>query len=405
MKTIEEKVKKMIKWKKSISYMAEKLGVSEQEVQEAMKTIRLQRFKKFGEAGAKAGVKLRQGITESKVNLEKNTTELKAISFTEPKSADEIVELLKLDTTKWKLSSYWNKQQSDHWLVSALVTQKTLTKDNLLAECLSNFKPDYVPLKKDEILVNKEASAACAVLSLQDLHFGKEGNEDVKIRLKSSLHKLLSSLHFSYKLDKIVYVLGGDLINVDTFNNTTTSGTHVDSSKNAIESYMEAFNAMYWSINFLKQFCTELHVVYIPGNHDRLSSFHLAHALENAIRDEKIIWDCEYAERKVLRYGVNMFGIEHGDVKVNPLIYATEFPIDWGNSSNRVIFTGHYHYKKTTTYITENEIHGVSIKVLPSLSNTDYWHYHNKYTGAKRSAVMEIYCPNDGKVAEYNVTF
>ena len=162
---------------------------------------------------------------------------------------------------------------------------------------------------------------------------------------------------------------------------------------------------MYWSINLLKQFCNELHVVYIPGNHDRLSSFHLAHALENSIRDENIIWDCEYSERKVVTYGINMFGFEHGDTKVEPLIYATEFSKDWGDTSHRVIFTGHRHIKKTTTLVTENEVNGISIKILPSLSNTDYWHYHNKYTGSKRSAVMEIYSETEGKVAEYNVTF
>jgi hypothetical protein len=100
-----------------------------------------------------------------------------------------------------------------------------------------------------------------------------------------------------------------------------------------------------------------------------------------------------------------MFGVEHGDVKINPLIYATEFPEIWGLTKNRVIYTGHYHIKKTTTYITENEIHGVSVKVIPSLSNVDYWHYHNKYTGAKKTAVMDIYSATEGKIAEYTVSF
>ena len=393
MKNFEQKLRKLMGFKKSVAYMASRLNTTEEKVKEEIKKIRLQGTNKY------------EGITEAKVNLENKTTELKGIAFSEPQSPEEIIELLKIDTDIWKLSSYWNKQQSDHWLVSALVSQKTLTQENLLVECLSNFKPDYVPLKKSEIFVNNDEDDSCAVLSVQDLHFGKEGNEDIKSRFKKTLYRLLANSHNAHKLNKIIYVVGGDLINVDTFNDTTTSGTPVDSSKSAIESYSEAFNTMYWSINFLKQFCTELQVVYIPGNHDRLSSFHLAHALENAIRDEKIIWDCEYSERKVITFGVNMFGFEHGDTKVEPLIYATEFSKDWGNTSNRVIFTGHKHIKRTTTLVTENEVNGISIKILPSLSNTDYWHYHNKYTGSKRAAVMEIYSETEGKVAEYNVTF
>ena len=393
MKNIEQKLRKFLKWKKSYAYMASKLDISEEKVKKEIQRIKLLDSTR------------QQGVIESKVNLDNKTTELKAIAFSEPQSPEEIIELLKIDTNIWKLSSYWNKQQSNHWLVSALVTQKTLTQENLLVECLSNFKPDYTPLKKSEIHVNEDEENSCAIISIQDLHFGKEGNENIKSRFKKSLYKLLSSSYNAHKLNKIIYVVGGDLINVDTFTGTTTSGTPVDSSKNAVESYSEAFKVMYWSINLLKQFCNELHVVYIPGNHDRLSSFHLAHALENSIRDENIIWDCEYSERKVVTYGINMFGFEHGDTKVEPLIYATEFSKDWGDTSHRVIFTGHRHIKKTTTLVTENEVNGISIKILPSLSNTDYWHYHNKYTGSKRSAVMEIYSETEGKVAEYNVTF
>jgi hypothetical protein len=392
MKNSEETILRMIKWKKSNSYIAKKLNVTESQAKEMIREFKIKRKKA-------------EGVIESKVDLDKNQTELKGISFSEPKTPEEIIKLLKIDTSKWKLSSYWNKQQSDHWVISALVTQKTFSKEEILTECLSSFNPEYTPLKKSDIYINDSKEKICAVISLQDLHFGKTGNEDVKNRIKSVLDNLCSTLYTNYKVDKIIYVLGGDLLNADTFNGTTTSGTFVDSSSDAVKMYQEAFNTMYHTIHHLKQFCDILEVVYIPGNHDRLSSYHLAHALENSIRDEKINWDCDYSERKVTTYGVNMFGIEHGDVKVNPLVYATEFPETWGLSKNRVIYTGHYHIKKTTTYITENEINGVSIKVIPSLSNVDYWHYHNKYTGAKKTAVMDIYSHIEGKIAEYTVSF
>jgi hypothetical protein len=63
------------------------------------------------------------------------------------------------------------------------------------------------------------------------------------------------------------------------------------------------------------------------------------------------------------------------------------------------------HTKKTTEFVTDNEVHGFTIKVLPSLSATDYWHYHNKFTGNKRAAVLELYNPGNGKVAEFNYNY
>ncbi len=96
------------------------------------------------------------------------------------------------------------------------------------------------------------------------------------------------------------------------------------------------------------------------------------------------------------------FGFEHGDVnsKNSPLLYATEFSSDWGNTRYRTVYTGHFHTKKTVEYKTESEIHGFAVKHMPSLSKSDYWHYHNKYTGSKRQAILEIHHPQKGKISE-----
>jgi hypothetical protein len=243
------------------------------------------------------------------------------------------------------------------------------------------------------------------VLSIQDLHFGKEDNEDIVEHFKESIESLVHRAYMSHRLTKIIYVIGGDLLNMDTFNGATTSGTPVDNYQRAHDAYKEAFDALYWSINYLKNFCENLHVVYLPGNHDRLSSYHMAHALSKCFdaEDYSIYFDVEYAERKVVVYGHNFFAFEHGDVtkKNTALVYATEFPLSWGRTKYRTCYTGHFHSKKTIEYTTENEYNGFSIKHLPSLCSTDYWHYHNKYTGSKRQAVMEIHDIEKGKVSEF----
>lgn len=346
--------------------------------------------------------KTREKVTEWKENLEEGIAEIKGISFSEPKSPEEIIRILKIDTEKWKLSSYWNKQHKDYWLISAMVTQKVLEPKDLLEQTLLNFNPSYQPVT--EVFLNDMfPDPTVGVLSIQDLHFGKEDNGTIVEDFKKSIQNLVIRAYYSHNVDKIIYVIGGDLLNMDTFTGLTTKGTPVDSDQRAQDAYNDAFDAMYWSINYIKQFCNELEVVYLPGNHDRLSSYHLVHALSKCFNTEGIIFDAEYSERKVLVFGQNFLAFEHGDVtkKMTALVYATEFPTEWGQTTFRTCYTGHFHTKKVVEFVTDNEVHGFSVKHLPSLCKSDYWHYHNKFTGSKRQAVMEIHSSTKGKLSEF----
>lgn len=396
--TLLEQVKQSFKWKQSNYYCATKLGISVEKYKELKREI------KFGIEIPEIDLHIKNRVTEFKEDLEKGTAEIKGISVTEPRSAEEIIELLKIDTTKWKLSSYWNKERHDGWFISAMVTAIKHEPKDILAEVIANFTPKYQHIS--QIFVNEKFDRDCVgIISTQDLHFGKEDNEDIVENFQDAIEHLVHKAYISHRLTKIIYVIGGDLLNMDTFTGTTTSGTPVDNAQRAQDAYRIAFDSLYWSINYIRQFCENLHVVYLPGNHDRLSSYHMAHALSKCFdkEDFNIYFDVEYAERKVVVFGSNMFAFEHGDVtkKNTPLVYATEFPLAWGHTTYRTCYTGHFHSKKTIEYITENEHNGFSVKHLPSLSSTDYWHYHNKFVGAKKQAIMEIHDINLGKTSEF----
>jgi hypothetical protein len=398
--TLLNRVYSTLKWKKSDAYCAERLGIPIKQYKKLKSKVLDLENADLDDTPHK------EKVIEFKEDLEKGTAEIKGISLSEPRSPEEIIKLLNIDTAKWKLSNYWNKETgSGKWLVSALVTQIKKQPNDILAEVIENIKPVYKPVSKP-FINTKFADKVSAVLSIQDLHFGKEGNIGIADQFKSAIENLIHRAYLVHNLDQVVYVIGGDLLNMDTFNGTTTSGTPVDNEKKAQDAYTDAFDALYWSVNYIKQFCNKLTVIYIPGNHDRLSSYHLAHALEKCFNSEDIEFDTSYAERKVVTYGLNFFAFEHGDVtkKNTALVYATEFPLAWGNTTYRTCYTGHFHSKKTTEYITENEYNGFSIKHLPSLCSTDYWHYHNKYVGSKRQAIIECHSENYGKVSEFIYT-
>lgn len=346
-------------------------------------------------------------VTEVYENMEKGECKITGISSEEPKSPEEIIEILNIDTTKWKLSQYWNKQKSDRWVVSALVTKvkddEVSTFDFLAS--LENYKiPKIKRVEPAKIQTRNASEKVCAVMSLQDLHFGKPGNENMDDILLDAVKYLVEKSFRSHHLQKIILVVGPDTLNMDTFNGTTTKGTPVENSETAQDAYIKAFNAVCKSVGFAVQYCDELEVVFVPGNHDRLSSFHLLHAVSQAFTEWPTIkFNVDYAERKVLTYGDNMIAFEHGDItaKNNPLVFAVEFPKEWGSCKNRMLYTGHWHGRKTLAVITENEEHGFVTRVIPALTSSDYYHYHNKYVGNKRSALIHLHDSDKGLISEF----
>lgn len=397
MSQLKNKVLESLKWKKGPDYCAKRIGISIAEYSRIK-----QQFKKK-KPSYKASGNYNKEKNSVSCDLEKGEMRYNFVSDKEPKSPEEIINILKIDTNEWKLSSYWNKEMGDHWRISAMVTKIKNKDENLLKNLIENWVPKKYNVINNDIKLNtKEKQEVCGIMSLQDIHFGKEGNETIDKDFEDAIIDLMYRASSTYFIDKLYFVIGGDLINMDTFSGTTTSGTPVNNSLKATDAYMQAFDAMHWAITYIKNFCSKLAIVYVPGNHDRLSSFHLAQALSKSIKSDNIEWDINYAERKVHVWGKNFNAFEHGDVnsKNTGLVYAVEFPSEWGSCKYRTLFTGHYHQNKKVEYITISENAGFVHKTLPSLCRSDYYHYHNKYVGNRRSAVLELQSANKGTVCE-----
>ena len=345
-------------------------------------------------------------ITDIHENVEAGTSKISAISSTEPKTPNEIIALLGIDITQWKLSQFWNKEQNNKWLVSALITRLPMEQkvQTSFMQELSTYKLPVFPKLDPANIYSDSSEKVCGVISLQDLHFGKVGNEDMHKIMEKAVLYLVGKAFRNYNIEKIIFIIGPDTLNMDTFDGTTTKGTPVENSEVATKAYVKAFNAVCSAITTLKNYCEHLEVVFVPGNHDRLSSFHMIHAASQVFRQQfDITFNVEYAERKVITYGKCMIAVEHGDAssKNNPLVYAVEFPTEWGNTNHRILYTGHYHGRKTKEVITENEEQGFVTRIIPALTSSDYYHYHNKWTGNQRSAIMHIHEATKGLISEF----
>ena len=403
-------------WKKDSTYCANRLGITVDYFNDLKKIIKVQGIDRAKlilqpdlESNQSHSQVTTEPVIEQKVNIEAGTAELKAIVDFEPLTPEEIIRILKIDTTKWKLTMYWNKQQPNGktWVISAQVTLIKVDKVVDLKNVIADLDLKYIP--HNHLAVNEAFSdKTCAVISLQDIHVAKKNMVDtgasIEDDVKSCIKNLVLRSYHSNYLDKIVFVLGGDLVNMDTYLGTTTQLTPVENGMPATEAYKLAFELMFWSVNFLKQYCNELEILYIPGNHSRLTEAHIAYSLSRCITDPHIIWNIEYAERKVVVYGNSMLCFEHGDfdTKRSFFVFATEFSEQWGKAKFRVCYTGHYHKEKKIEYITADEINGFTLRVLPSLTGTDKWHHSNKWTMNKRGGIIELHSISEGPTGQFS---
>ena len=208
MDSLLDKIKASFKWKKTSEYCAEKLDITIDDYDKIKDMIKTREL-------------LDSNTSSYEYNLEKGEAKMETISSTEAKSPEEIIKILNIDTTEWKLSSYWNKQMSDHWRVSAMVTKLKDNEIDNVAELLKTFKPKkYKQVKR---LETPGKTKTAGVLSLQDIHFGKEGNETIDKDFEETIKDLIHRATNSHHLEKLYYVIGGDLINMDTWGGTTTS--------------------------------------------------------------------------------------------------------------------------------------------------------------------------------------
>lgn len=125
-------------------------------------------------------------------------------------------------------------------------------------------------------------------------------------------------------------------------------------------------------------------VIIVPGNHDKERIFYFGDVLAAYFhKDPHIRVDNTPPLRKYVKFGANLIGFTHGsyEAKVTdlPLIMATERPEWWAQTKYREWHLGHFHRKREIKFLDVDEMRGVRIRILPSLTAVDDWHYERGY--------------------------
>ena len=391
----------LLRMKKSKSFYAERLRITENEVDELLKEIR--------ERDQDPNDTLKTPLLcESirKTNNEKGTIESTIIVDFEPKDDIELAALHKINLDKYIIVNYWSKLLPNGKFTSSVFSKKKEAKDYTaedFAKFLVDYESNYIPQPQPEL---ERAKLIDVEISLSDFHLAKrhiDGDNSPSVRCKryfEAATNLIYDVKALYDIDRIVFPISNDFFHTDNFQHQTTAGTPQETIVDYAHEYELGFALLVDTIGMLKNVCKELHVVLVQGNHDRTKSYYLAHALDVYFNAEpNIYFDREHSVVKATMLGETFIGYHHGNCKIEdlPLLFAThpDYSQMFGYAKYREVHTGDKHH-----YMAK-EVKGVRIQQMPSLSGTDRWHQDNNFVHSVRAALALVYDKELGKISEF----
>jgi hypothetical protein len=302
-----------------------------------------------------------------------------------------------------------DKGKKDHWHRTAKVVQLYSVKVWLERRRESDKHNAWL---RDQLLADMDKLSPAPVriirppmkrefmyeLGPADHHFGKlcwakETGENFDLKIATadfdrSFDDLLSRVR-DYPLERILLVIGNDLLHVDNANNTTTAGTQQDTDGRWQKSFLEAKRALVSNIEKCREFAP-VHIAVVPGNHDFQRMFYVGDTIQSWFRNyADVTVDNSPMSRKYVEYGVNLLGLSHGcdekDADFKDLM-ANEAAEAWARTRHHEWHLGHLHTRKEKIYNKGNTHGGVVVRRLPSLTRTDAWHYRKGYVGSEHAS-------------------
>jgi len=384
-------LEQMLHWKKSKKYYADKLNISEDDVDDLMAELRNSQIARTDAETASYIGELEDYIVKFSEDIKKRTGEIIINSKEEIKDLDDLIAKCKIDVNTWEITkyvqNYWGNVQSPHYQVKAWLSRKN--EEKLFQDNFISFLENYKPCSFDVTVPKFDSKKpdGCLIINKQDSHLDKldiGGDNNIKDRFDGFIEKvgvILDQASLSSNLTDIMYIIGSD-----EFNSEFTGGTTKGTPQQNILSYHDSFQAVcdheISVINLLLQEGGSVDVIFVSGNHDEYVGWHLASWLKTYYKNEtRVFFDISPRYRKYVSYGSSAIMFNHGDA-IKPAKLAHIFPIEykdeWSNHENFYVFTGDKHHEMSLDF------NGIKFYQLPAFSKArSTWDDKNGYITTK----------------------
>jgi hypothetical protein len=249
-------------------------------------------------------------------------------------------------------------------------------------------------------------------VSLFDAHFGKlawepETGDTYDLKIAEQVYAdavdtlLANSGKLGVEIDKVIYPIGQDFFHVNNREGTTPKNQNqLDFDTRLHKIFKAGCRAVINSVHRCLD-VAPVELLWVPGNHDPDTSWFMFQNVAAAFANhpDVIADDDDSRHRKYVHYGVNLIGFTHGDEephKALPTIMMSERPDECAKSTHKEWHLGHFHKRKQTEFLSCDSFGSVTVRVLPSLSGTDGWHYRKGYVGGMRAAEAYLWSKSNG---------
>jgi hypothetical protein len=262
-------------------------------------------------------------------------------------------------------------------------------------------KVRYPQTKEGHLLVVDPADVHIGKLC-SSFETGEEYNNQIAVkRIREGVEGLLRKAN-GFPVDQILFIIGNDILHVDTPRSTTTSGTPQDTDGMWYSNFLIAKKIYIEIIEMLLQ-VAPVRVQYDPSNHDYTNGFFLADSVSSWFNKcEGVTFNTSISHRKYFKYGKNLIGTTHGDgakVQDLPLLMAQEASEYWHEAIHRYMYIHHIHHKMS------KDFGSVCVESLRSPSGTDSWHHRNGYQHAPKAVEGFIHHKDHGQIARLTNIF
>ena len=305
------------------------------------------------------------------------------------------------------VSTYYNAEgkPAGQW-VKASLSHEALV--DAMREAVEGFKDEIPPVVS---IVAPAASEEhlCNLYTFTDYHLGmlawhKEGGSDwnISIAEQTIIAALARMIDQSPKSHTAVINIQGDFLHTDGKTPVTPASKHVlDADSRFPKIRRSAIRIIRSLVTMSLQRHQEVHLIIAEGNHDEESAGWLADLFSVHYEDEpRVTVNDSVLPFYVLEWGNTMLGIHHGHKVKNeslPLLFAAQFPQEWGRTTRREIHCGHRHHRD------EKEYNGVTVVQHPTLAARDAYAARGGWI-ADRAAWAITYHKKYGAVGRVMIT-
>ena len=338
------------------------------------------------------------------------------------------------------LSHFWKITKDDQGNGYSLFVKNPNTGQDVSIYDLVRQSVLDTPVRPTRLQVRPEPTGEhLLVVDLADVHFlklcvqsetGHTYNREVARHRVIEGTKALLKLAQPMGIDRILFVMGNDILHVDNPRSTTTSGTFQDTDGTIFQGFKDAASALEEAITECTK-VADVELIHCMSNHDWLMGWALSQAIAGRLRGNSQVRASEYnlseAHRKYYRFGNNLFGLTHGDGAKEEKLYGLmvkEAREHISECLNLYWLLHHVHHKDRKTrgefaYLREKDHNGMTahmsgspsvegqflnIEHVRSPSAPDGWHDRNGYVN-RQGVECFVYHPTLGQRARFTEWF